>query len=56
MRYGAKTPRYLHVASKELNRWGHERSYRLQVVSFAGDPLPESQPEEKSMSWSRCVF
>ncbi|KAJ3600665.1 hypothetical protein NHX12_031643 [Muraenolepis orangiensis] len=53
LRYGTKTPRYLHIASQELNRWGHQRSYRLQVTTFAGDPLPESQPEERSMSWAR---
>ena len=56
LRYGTVTPRYLHVASRALNRWGHERSYRLQVTTFAGDPLPESAPEEKAMSWSRWVF
>ncbi|CAL8271626.1 unnamed protein product [Lota lota] len=53
LRYGTKTPRYLHIASNETNRWGHPRSYRLQVTTFAGDPLPESQPEERSMSWAR---
>lgn len=53
MRYGAKTPRYLHIASKKKNEWGHERSYRLQVYSFAGDHLPESDPVESSMSWAR---
>ncbi|KAL7860904.1 hypothetical protein AOLI_G00172530 [Acnodon oligacanthus] len=53
LRHGNKTPRYLHVASNQKNRWGHERSYRLQLISFAGDHLPESEPEEKSMSWAR---
>ncbi|KAM3597772.1 uncharacterized protein V6R79_008993 [Siganus canaliculatus] len=53
MRYNTKTPRYLHVASQHKNKWGHHRSYRLQVYSFAGDPLPESEPEERSMSWAR---
>lgn len=53
MLHGAKTPRYLHVASLKKNQWGHERSYRLQVYSFAGDHLPESDPVEKSMSWAR---
>lgn len=53
MLHGAKTPRYLHIASKQTNRWGHNRSYRLQVLSFAGDPLPESESTEKSMSWAR---
>ncbi|KAL1278226.1 hypothetical protein QQF64_024899 [Cirrhinus molitorella] len=53
MLHGAKTPRYLHIASNQTNRWGHNRSYRLQVVSFAGDHLPESESTEKSMSWAR---
>ncbi|XP_020784753.2 primary amine oxidase, liver isozyme-like [Boleophthalmus pectinirostris] len=53
MRHDAKTPRYLHVSSEQKNRWGHERSYRLQVYSFNGDHLPEGQPEEKAMSWAR---
>ncbi|XP_070704070.1 amine oxidase [copper-containing] 3-like [Pempheris klunzingeri] len=53
LRHDTKTPRYLHIASNKTNRWGHQRSYRLQVFSFAGDHLPESQPEEKAMSWAR---
>lgn len=53
MLHGAKTPRYLHIASNQTNRWGHHRSYRLQVVSFAGDHLPESESTERSMSWAR---
>ncbi|KAJ0058443.1 hypothetical protein NL108_014646 [Boleophthalmus pectinirostris] len=53
LRHGSKTPRYLHISSNQTNRWGHPRSYRLQVYSFAGDHLPESQPEERSMSWAR---
>ncbi|KAM9393286.1 primary amine oxidase, liver isozyme-like [Pholidichthys leucotaenia] len=53
LRYDTKTPRYLHIASNKTNRWGHQRSYRLQVFSFAGDHLPESQPEERAMSWAR---
>ncbi|TKS92318.1 Membrane primary amine oxidase [Collichthys lucidus] len=53
LRYGTKTPRYLHIASNKTNKWGHQRSYRLQVFSFTGDHLPESEPEERSMSWAR---
>ncbi|CAG6022070.1 unnamed protein product [Menidia menidia] len=53
LRHDTKTPRYLHIASNTTNRWGHQRSYRLQVLSFTGDHLPESQPEERSMSWAR---
>ncbi|KAM6967308.1 primary amine oxidase, liver isozyme-like [Tautogolabrus adspersus] len=53
LRNNAKTPRYLHIASNQTNRWGHQRSYRLQVFSNTGDHLPESQAEEKAMSWAR---
>ncbi|XP_062841009.1 retina-specific copper amine oxidase [Trichomycterus rosablanca] len=53
LRHGSKIPRYLHVASNWTNRWGHNRSYKLQVLSMAGDHLPESEPEERSMSWAR---
>ncbi|KAI1884170.1 hypothetical protein AGOR_G00223680 [Albula goreensis] len=53
LKYGEKIPRYLHIASNKTNRWGHQRSYRLQVISFTGDHLPESAPEERSMSWAR---
>ncbi|KPP76162.1 primary amine oxidase, liver isozyme-like [Scleropages formosus] len=53
LHYGTKIPRYLHIASNQTNRWGHQRSYRLQVFSFTGDHLPESEPVEKSMSWAR---
>ncbi|MBN3323532.1 AOCX protein, partial [Atractosteus spatula] len=53
LRYDAKTARYLHIASNRTNRWGHPRSYRLQVASFTGDHLPEAVPEERAMSWAR---
>lgn len=56
LRYNTKTPRYLHIASQKKNRWGHQRSYRLQVFSFTGDHLPESQAEEAAMSWARWVY
>lgn len=49
----AKTPRYIHFASNTTNKWGHPRSYRLQMVSFAGDFLPEESPVEKAMGWAR---
>ncbi|KAJ8251894.1 hypothetical protein GJAV_G00226620 [Gymnothorax javanicus] len=53
LRHGEKIPRYLHIASNRTNRWGHQRSYRLQVLSFTGEHLPETAPEESSMSWAR---
>ncbi|XP_073418720.1 amine oxidase [copper-containing] 3 [Dendrobates tinctorius] len=49
----AKTPRYIHFSSNLTNKWGHPRSYRVQVVSFAGDFLPEDSPVEKAMGWAR---
>ncbi|XP_077475182.1 primary amine oxidase, liver isozyme-like isoform X3 [Stigmatopora argus] len=55
LRHGTKIPRYLHIASKKNNAWGHQRSYRLQVMSFNGDHLPESEPDEKAMSWARVA-
>ncbi|XP_034567797.1 primary amine oxidase, liver isozyme-like [Notolabrus celidotus] len=53
LRPEAKIPRYLHIASNQTNRWGHQRSYRLQVFSNTGDHLPQNQAEEKAMSWAR---
>nr|XP_043907183.1 primary amine oxidase, liver isozyme-like [Solea senegalensis] len=53
LRHHTKTPRYLHIASNKTNRWGHQRSYRLQVYTFAGEHLPESEAEERAMSWAR---
>lgn len=46
-------PRYLHFASNQENRWNHQRSYRIQLVSFAGDHLPEVSSMERSISWAR---
>ncbi|XP_061604926.1 retina-specific copper amine oxidase isoform X2 [Phyllopteryx taeniolatus] len=53
LRHGTKIPRYLHIASNKTNAWGHQRSYRLKVISFTGDHLPESETEERAMSWAR---
>ncbi|XP_076121945.1 retina-specific copper amine oxidase [Alosa pseudoharengus] len=53
LRHGKPIPRYLHVASNQTNRWGHQRSYKIQVISFAAEHLPESEPEERAMSWAR---
>ncbi|XP_015270530.1 PREDICTED: membrane primary amine oxidase-like, partial [Gekko japonicus] len=48
-----QAPRYLHFASSQENQWGHQRSYRIQIVSFAGEHLPETSTMEKSISWGR---
>ncbi|KAM9656801.1 uncharacterized protein ACIBXB_009052 [Morphnus guianensis] len=46
-------PRYLSFASPNPNKWGHPRSYRIQITSFAGEHLPASSPMERSISWGR---
>ncbi|NWQ94645.1 AOC3 oxidase, partial [Burhinus bistriatus] len=46
-------PRYLSFAGPQPNKWGHLRSYRIQIVSFAGEHLPASSPMERSISWGR---
>ncbi|MEE6516071.1 hypothetical protein FKM82_025278, partial [Ascaphus truei] len=48
-----KTPRYVHFTSNRTNKWGHPRSYRIQIVSFAGEFLPEESPIEEAMGWAR---
>ncbi|XP_054849021.1 membrane primary amine oxidase-like [Eublepharis macularius] len=48
-----KVPRYLHFTTSQENQWGHQRSYRIQIVSFAGEHLPETSTMEKSISWGR---
>ncbi|XP_044274622.1 membrane primary amine oxidase isoform X2 [Varanus komodoensis] len=48
-----KMPRYLHFTSSRQNRWKHPRAYRIQIVSFAGDHLPQSSTMERSISWGR---
>lgn len=49
----AAMPRYLQFASSQKNKWGHERSYRIQIVSFAGDYLPEASSVGNAMNWAR---
>ncbi|XP_010119781.1 PREDICTED: membrane primary amine oxidase-like, partial [Chlamydotis macqueenii] len=46
-------PRYLSFASPRPNKWGHPRSYRIQITSFAGEHLPTSSRMERSISWGR---
>ncbi|XP_077170223.1 amine oxidase [copper-containing] 3-like [Paroedura picta] len=50
---GGKAPRYLHFASRRENQWGHQRTYRIQAVNFAGEHLPETSTMERSISWGR---
>ncbi|KAM4691289.1 amine oxidase [copper-containing] 3-like [Rhinophrynus dorsalis] len=46
-------PRYIQFASDKKNNWDHERSYRIQMISFAGDFLQESSSVHDSMSWAK---
>ncbi|XP_074835333.1 amine oxidase [copper-containing] 3-like [Carettochelys insculpta] len=52
-RLQAKMPRYIYFASNRENKWGHKRGYRIQIVSFTGDHLPEASPMERAISWGR---
>ncbi|XP_067397504.1 amine oxidase [copper-containing] 3-like isoform X2 [Emydura macquarii macquarii] len=49
----SKIPRYIHFATNHENKWGHQHGYRIQIVSFAGDHLPETSSMERSISWGR---
>ncbi|XP_058045121.1 membrane primary amine oxidase-like [Ahaetulla prasina] len=46
-------PKYLYFSSNCTNKWGHEQGYRIQIVSFPGDHLLESDPMEPGLSWGR---
>ncbi|XP_063314988.1 membrane primary amine oxidase [Pelobates fuscus] len=46
-------PRFVHFSSNTTNKWGHPRSYRIQLVSFAGEYLPEDSPVAEAMGWAR---
>ncbi|XP_033025926.1 membrane primary amine oxidase-like [Lacerta agilis] len=48
-----KVPRYLHFATSRENQWNHQRSYRIQITSFAGEHMPEASTMERSISWGR---
>lgn len=48
-------PRYLSFVSPNLNKWEHPRSYRIQIISFAGKHLPTNSSMERSISWGRWV-
>ncbi|XP_023986231.1 retina-specific copper amine oxidase isoform X2 [Physeter macrocephalus] len=50
---GGPSPRYLYLASNHSNKWGHPRGYRIQTVSFAGEPLPQNSSLERALSWAR---
>uniref|UniRef100_A0ABM5GR81 Amine oxidase n=1 Tax=Pogona vitticeps TaxID=103695 RepID=A0ABM5GR81_9SAUR len=48
-----KMPRYIYFEANSTNKWGHKRGYRIQLISFAGDHLPEMDPMERAVSWAR---
>ncbi|XP_035889836.1 membrane primary amine oxidase isoform X4 [Phyllostomus discolor] len=50
---GGASPRYLYLASNQSNKWGHPRGYRIQIRSFAGEPLPQNSSMEGAISWGR---
>lgn len=52
-RFGQKLPKYLLFNSPEKNRWGHQRSYRLQIHSMADQVLPPGWQEERGVTWAR---
>ncbi|XP_034986052.1 amiloride-sensitive amine oxidase [copper-containing] [Zootoca vivipara] len=52
--FGKPLPRYLLFGNPERpNRWGHRRSYRLQLSSHADRVLPRGWQEERGITWSR---
>ncbi|XP_071885148.1 amine oxidase [copper-containing] 3 isoform X1 [Anas platyrhynchos] len=52
-RLQSKIPRYIYFAANSKNKWGHQRGYRIQIVSFAGDHVPEASSMERAISWAR---
>ncbi|NXU35306.1 AOC3 oxidase, partial [Drymodes brunneopygia] len=52
-RLHSKMPRYIYFAANSKNKWGHQRGYRIQITSFAGDHVPEASSMERAISWAR---
>lgn len=53
-RFGKKFPRYVHFINPNMkNKWGHHKSYRIQLNSHAHSVLPKGWKEEIGISWSR---
>uniref|UniRef100_A0A8C9FGC4 Amine oxidase n=1 Tax=Pavo cristatus TaxID=9049 RepID=A0A8C9FGC4_PAVCR len=46
-------PRYIYFATNQKNKWGHQRGYRIQIISFPGDHIPEASSMERAISWAR---
>lgn len=49
----SKLPRYIYFAANSKNKWGHQRGYRIQITSSAGDHIPEASSMERAISWAR---
>uniref|UniRef100_A0A8D2JHA4 Amine oxidase n=2 Tax=Varanus komodoensis TaxID=61221 RepID=A0A8D2JHA4_VARKO len=55
--FGRPLPRYLVLYNgARRNRWGHPRSYRVQLRSHADRVLPRNHREERGVTWSRYHF
>uniref|UniRef100_A0A8C5K7I1 Amine oxidase n=2 Tax=Jaculus jaculus TaxID=51337 RepID=A0A8C5K7I1_JACJA len=53
-RYGQTLPSHLLFSSPKENRWGHKRSYRLQIHSMVQElVLPLGCQEERAVTWAR---
>ncbi|EPQ04824.1 Amiloride-sensitive amine oxidase [copper-containing] [Myotis brandtii] len=52
-RFGQNLPKYLLFTSPKENRWGHQRSYRLQIHSMAEQVMPPGWQEERAVTWAR---
>ncbi|ELK32224.1 Amiloride-sensitive amine oxidase [copper-containing] [Myotis davidii] len=51
-RFGRTLPKYLLFTSPKENRWGHQRSYWLQIHSMAEQVLPPGWQEERAFTWA----
>ncbi|XP_069502057.1 diamine oxidase [copper-containing] [Ambystoma mexicanum] len=52
--FGKPLPKYLMFYNpSKLNRWGQQRSYRIQLNSHADRVLPRGYEAEKGISWGR---
>ncbi|XP_036885429.1 amiloride-sensitive amine oxidase [copper-containing] [Sturnira hondurensis] len=52
-RFGQTLPKYLLFHSPKENRWGHKRSYRLQLNSMAHQVLTPGSKVERGVTWAR---
>ncbi|XP_077124090.1 diamine oxidase [copper-containing] [Ranitomeya variabilis] len=53
-KFGSHVPRYLMFQNpNKKNKWGHQKSYRIQFNSHGHSVLPRMWAEEKGVSWSR---